>query len=124
MIAAAGYVDAPGRRDIYFSQGRGSETFDGYGLLDITVNYSIPVWESLSPWIKFDMFNVFNNDKQVNGNVAVAVDPNSPVDALGIPTGFVEGPNFGEPTSVDHYPQYIANVDGLRTFLMSFGLRF
>ena len=56
IIAAAGYVDTPGRRDIYFSQGRGSETFDGYGLLDVSVNYSIPVWDSLSPWIKFDLF--------------------------------------------------------------------
>lgn len=123
MIAAAGYVDAPGRRDIYFSQGRGSETFDGYGLLDITVNYSIPVWESLSPWIKFDLFNALNNDKQIYGNTTVSVDPDSPLDEFGIPTGFIEGPRFGEATSVDHYPQYLPNVDGLRSFLASFGVR-
>ena len=32
--------------------------------------------------------------------------------------------SFGEPTSVDHFPQYIANLDGLRTFRMAFGIRF
>ena len=124
IISAAGYVDAPGRRDIYFAQGRGSETFDGYGLLDLSVNYSIPVWDSLSPWIKFDLFNVFNNDKQIGANTTVSVDPDSPLDEFGIPTGFIEGPRFGEATSVDHYPHYIPNVDGLRSFLASFGIRF
>ena len=41
-----------------------------------------------------------------------------------MPTGFVEGSRFGEATSVDHFPQYIANIDGLRTFLFSLGFRF
>ena len=123
IIAAAGYVDSPGRRTVYFSQGRGSEMFDGYGLLDISVNYSIPVWDTLSPWIKFDLFNALNNNKQIFGNTTVTLDPDSPLDEFGIPTGFIEGSRFGEPTSVDHFPQYIANVDGLRSFLMSFGVR-
>ena len=124
ILEAAGYVDAPGRHTVYFSQGRGSESFDGYGLLDISVHYSIPVWDSLSPWIKFDLFNALNNDKQIFGNTTVSLDPDSPVDEFGIPTGFIEGTRFGEATSVDHFPQYIANLDGLRSFLMSFGVRF
>ena len=123
-LANLGYVDAPGARTVYFSQGRGSETFDGYGLLDLSVHYSIPVWDSLSPWIKFELFNALNNNKQIFGNTAVAVDPDSPVDEFGIATGFIEGSSFGEPTSVDHFPQYIANLDGLRTFRMAFGIRF
>ena len=123
-LANLGYVDAPGSRTVYFSQGRGSETFDGYGLFDLSVHYSIPVWESLSPWIKFELFNALNNNKQIFGNTAVAVDPNSPVDEFGIPTGFIEGSSFGEPTSVDHFPQYIPNLDGLRTFRMAFGITF
>ena len=122
-LAALGYVDGPAERTVYFG-GRGTETFDGYGLLDLSVNYAIPVWRSLSPWIKFDLFNAFNNSKQIRSNIAVTPDPNSPVDAVGIPTGYVEGPLFGEATSVDHFPQYIANLDGLRTFLMSLGFRF
>ena len=122
-LAALGYVDGPADRTVYFG-GRGTETFDGYGLFDLSVNYAIPVWDSLSPWIKFELFNAFNNDKQIRSNIAVDADPNSPVDELGIPTGFIEGPRFGEATSVDHFPQYIANLDGLRTFRMSFGIRF
>ena len=78
----------------------------------------------MSPWIKFGMFNLFNNDKQIGANTTVSVDPDSPVDEFGIPTGFVEGSRFGEATSVDHYPQYLPNVDGLRSFLASFGIRF
>ena len=123
ILTGLGYVDGPSRRAVYF-KGRGTENFDGYGLFDLSVNYSIPVWDTLSPWIKFDLFNVLNNDKQIASNVAVAVDPDSPLDALGIPTGYTEGPNFGEATSVDHFPQYIPGVDGLRSFLMSFGVRF
>ena len=122
-LAALGYVDGPAPRTVFFG-GRGTETFDGYGLFDLSVNYTIPVWSSLSPWIKFDLFNAFNNDKQIRSNIAVAPDPSSPVDEFGIPTGFIEGPRFGEATSADHFPQYIANLNGLRTFLMSFGLRF
>ena len=124
ILEAAGYVDVPGQHTVYFSQGRGSESFDGYGLLDISVHYSIPVWDSLSPWIKFFLFNALNNNKQIFGNTTVSLDPDSPVDEFGIPTGFIEGTRFGEATSVDHFPQYIANLDGLRSFLMSFGVRF
>ena len=124
LLASAGYVDIPEPRTVYFSGGRGSETFDGYGLLDVAVNYSIPVWDSLSPWIKFELFNALNNDKQIFGDTTVTLDPDSPVDEFGIPTGFTRGPRFGEPTSVDHFPQYIANLDGLRTFRMSFGITF
>jgi len=38
ILVSAGYVDVPAPRTVYFSQGRGSETFDGYGLLDVSVN--------------------------------------------------------------------------------------
>ena len=82
------------------------------------------MWESHRPWLKFELYNALNNNKQIFGNTTVTIDPNSPVDEFGIPTGFIEGASFGEPTSVNHFPQYIANLDGLRTFQVSFGLRF
>ena len=50
ILAALGYVDGPAERTVYFG-GRGTETFDGYGLFDLTIDYAIPVWDSLSPWI-------------------------------------------------------------------------
>ena len=124
LLGSAGYVDFPAPRSVYFSQGRGSETFDGYGLLDVSVNYSIPVWDSLSPWIKFELYNALNNDKPIFGDTTVILDPASPLDDFGIPTGLIRGPKFGKPTSVDHFPQYIANLDGLRTFRFSFGVTF
>ena len=49
---------------------------------------------------------------------------NSPLDEFGIPTGYLEGSRFGEATSVNHYPQYLPNLDGLRTFRMALGFRF
>jgi hypothetical protein len=46
-----------------------------------------------------------------------------PVDALGLPTTYEEGPRFGEGTSVGDYPPYLPGVDGGRTFRMALGFR-
>ena len=124
IINDLGYASGPSSRTIYYSQGRGSESFEGYGLFDLSVQYQIPVWQSLRPWFKAEVFNLFNNDKQIFGNTTVLADGTGPVDALGIPTTFVEGSRFGEATSVDHYPQYIPGLDGGRTFRMALGFRF
>ncbi len=123
LLTSLGYTDRPSSRTIYYSQGRGSETFDGYGVFDLSVNYDIPVWESLSPWIKAEIFNLLNNDKLTSTNVTVRPDTSGPVDALGIPTTFTEGSRFGEATSPDDFPQYIPGLDGLRAFQLAFGLR-
>ena len=52
------------------------------------------------------------------------LDPTSPLDAFGIPTGYVQGARHGEATSPTHYPQYIPGLDGLRTFRVAMGFRF
>ena len=124
MLADLGYVDGPGRRTVYFSQGRGSETFDGYGLFDLSLQYQIPIWQSLRPWFKAEIFNVLNNDKRIASNVTVVPDASGPVDELGIPTTFTDGSRFGEATSVDHFPHYIPGLDGLRTIRFAIGFRF
>ena len=59
---------------------RGSETFKGYGLLDTSINYNIPVFRSLRPWVKFDVYNLFNNRKLIAWNTTVRPDPTSPLD--------------------------------------------
>lgn len=123
LLTRLGYPDRPSSWTIYYSQGRGSETFDGYGVFDLSVNYDIPVWESLSPWIKAEVFNLLNNDKLTSTNVTVRPDTSGTVDALGIPTTVTEGSRFGEATSPDNYPQYIPGLDGLRAFQLAFGLR-
>ena len=124
ILDSLGYASGPSSGTVFFDGGRGSGQHDGYGLFDLSFHYSIPIWKSLSPWFKAEIYNVFNNDKQIGSNTSVSLDPNSPVDALGIPTGFTEGARFGEATSVNHYPQYLPGLDGLRTFRMAFGFRF
>lgn len=126
VLDAAGYVSGPEptSRNIFYADGRGSETFEGYGLFDLSVNYDIPIWESLSPWFKVEIFNLSNNDKQIAFDTTVQPDESGPVDALGIPTTFVEGASFGQATSPNHFPQYLPGVSGLRAFQLAFGVRF
>jgi hypothetical protein len=112
----ADYPDTPVGQDVYFGA-RGSESFKGYATLDAAVNYNIPVWQSVRPWIKFEVFNLLNNAKQVAWSTTVFPDPDGPTDALGLPTRYIEGPDFGEATSNAHFPT-------ARTFRISGGLRF
>ena len=77
----------------------------------------------MRPWIKAEIYNLFNNDEQISFNTSARPDTNGPVDELGIPTTFVGGARFGEATSPNDYPQYLPNLDGLRAFQLAFGLR-
>ena len=124
LVSALGYAGLPPSRTIYYGGGRGSENFEGYGLFDLSVQYQIPVWESLRPWFKAELYNVFNNDKLIGFNTSVTPDTAGPVDALGIPTTFINDANFGQAESVDNFPQYIPGLDGGRTFQMALGFRF
>ena len=124
ILDSLGYASGPSSRTLYFSDGRGSETFPGYGLFDLSVQYSIPVWQSLKPWIKAEVYNVFNNTSQIGWDTTVIPDPTSPVDELGLPTGYLEGPTFGQATSVSDFPQYLPGRDGLRTIQVAMGFRF
>ena len=54
----------------------------------------------------------------------VSADPNSPRDALGLPTGYIQGARFGQATRNLDYPTWRPGFDGGRTFLLAFGLRF
>jgi hypothetical protein len=122
ILAAAGYVDDPGEQTLYFGE-RGSETFPSHGLLDLSVNYDIPVFRSLRPWLKFDVFNVLDNDKLIAFDTTVLPDPNSPLDSLGRPTGFIRDDTFGQATGSGDYPASLGEAGG-RAFRVAFGLRF
>ena len=121
--ALAAYPDQPSSQTIFFGP-RGSETFDGYGVVDVSVNYAVPVFRSLHPWAKLDVFNLLDNQKQIAWNTTVAPDPNSPTDALGLATGFVQGAKFGQATSNTQFPAPLPGATGGRTVRFAIGFRF
>jgi hypothetical protein len=123
--AAAGYVSDPngGTQTIYFGE-RGTETFPGYGVVDFSVGYNVPVWGSVRPYLKLEVLNALNNRKLIAFDTTVSANWDGPVDALGIPTTFVRGPRFGEGSSNIHYPTWRSGQNGSRAFLLALGLRF
>jgi hypothetical protein len=118
-----GYARVPTTQTIYFGE-RGSQTFAGYGLVDLATSYQIPVWQRVRPWVKFEVLNVLNNDKLIAWNTSVTADPNSSLDANGLPTGYVQGALFGQGTATTHYPRPRPGLTGGRTFLAALGVRF
>jgi hypothetical protein len=120
-----GYARLPngGTQTLFFGE-RGSESFKGYALLDLATTYRIPVFRSLSPWVKLEVLNLTNNQKLISWNTTVTPDPNSPLDADGLPTGFIQGSNFGNATANTNYPVWRPGFTGGRTFLVSTGVRF
>ncbi len=123
LLASEGYPDAPSNQPVYFTA-RGAEHFDPYTLLDMSFNYEIPVFRTARPWLKFDVYNVLNNQSLVSWNTTVKQDPNSPKDAMGLATGYLFGTQYGKATSASQYPSAFQGQTGGRTFRVSFGFRF
>jgi len=126
IIKSAGYADLPASAGnmVFFNGERGSETFPGYGLFDLSVNYNVPVFRTLRPWVKFDVYNLLNNLTVIRYNTTVNPDPNSPLDAMGLPTGYIKGSQFGQATSTSAYPVPFQGQRGGRTFRVAVGFRF
>jgi hypothetical protein len=118
-----GYARPPASQTLYFGE-RGAGSFAGYGLVDLASTYSIPVWRSLSPWLKVEVLNALNNQKLIGWDTSVTADAKSALDAFGLPTGYVKSANFGNATGTASYPRPRAGLDGGRTFLAAFGVRF
>jgi hypothetical protein len=123
ILRNAGYPDAPGASSVYFA-GRGSEQFAGFGLFDMNLSYNIPVVKTVKPWVKFDVYNLFNNQKLISWNTTIRPDPASPLDSLGLRTGYVKGPLFGTATSQSNFPVPFGGLTGGRTFRVAVGVRF
>jgi hypothetical protein len=123
LLVAEGYPDAPSSQTLYFAA-RGTGIFNGYALLDTSINYDIPVFRSARPWLKLDIYNLLNNQKLISFNTTVKPDPNSPKDSLGLATGYLPGATFGQATSAANYPIPFQSQTGGRTFRVAFGLRF
>jgi tRNA (Thr-GGU) A37 N-methylase len=93
-------------------------------VLDCLDGTPLLVWQELRPWVKLDFFNIFNYDEPYKWNTTVRLDPASPVDELGLNTGFIQGASFGQPTASSDYPRPYGGEVGGRVFRMAFGLRF
>jgi hypothetical protein len=102
---------------MYFAEGRGSEPFKGYAVLDFAANYDIPIFRSTRPFVQVILFNLTGNDKLIKWNTTVTRNTAGPVDSLGLPTTYTKGATFGTGTANTHYPLP-------REFRITFGLRF
>lgn len=111
-----GYANPPTSQTVYFGE-RGSQLFDSFYTVDLSVTYEVPVWQKLAPWVKFQVFNVFNDDTAISYNTAVTGDFNGPLDELGLPLNYIEGPRFGTPDSADDYVEPIE-------YRLAVGIRF
>jgi hypothetical protein len=97
------YAALPTTQTIYY-QGRGTGEFEAQSIFDFALNYDIPVWKSIRPYVKFDLRNAFNAQPLIGFDTTVTPNNNGPRDALGIPTEFVRGPNFGTEQVLTHNP--------------------
>lgn len=123
LAANPGYARVPTSQTLYFGD-RGAGSFAGYALVDFATTYSIPVWRTMSPWFKVEVLNLLNNQKLISWDTTVSADTKGPLDAYGLPLNYITGANFGNATSTTNYPRPRPGLDGGRTYLMSFGLRF
>jgi hypothetical protein len=118
-----GYARTPTSQTLYFGA-RGAGSFAGYGLVDLASTYSIPVWRTMAPWLKVEVLNALNNQKLISWDTSVTADTKGALDEFGLPVNYIKGANFGTGTSTGNYPRPRAGMDGGRTFLLSFGVRF
>jgi len=109
-------ANGAGSVGLFFGE-RGAGTFNSTSLFDTSLQYSIPIMSKVTPWVKFDVRNVFNKDTLVTYNTAITADANSPKDDFGYRTGFTKNSTFGRPASNGSYVRP-------REYLVYVGLRY
>jgi hypothetical protein len=125
--ANPGYATPPASQTVYFGE-RGAEQFDDAQMFDVAFTYTVPVFRQLRPWVKAEVFNLFNDQSLVNYNTVVTPKVGGAVDANGLPTEYTPGAAFGRATAITSFPRSSQNFAGqnlyARTFLLSMGVRF
>jgi hypothetical protein len=116
-----GYARPPTVQTLFYRE-RGSEEFNPSHLLDFSLFYEVPVYKTARPFVKAELRNAFNKQPLIGFNRTVNPDPNSPVDSLGLPTGFIKGSAFGTPQN--NYTATEPHVPQPRTFVFAVGFRF
>ena len=136
ILVRAGYPDLPAAsgNSVFFGD-RGSQEFAGYGVMDLSLNYNVPVFRSLRPWIKFDTYNLFNNEKLIAWGTTISQNRAAGVDNLGLATNYTPASTFGtatgntvtnlNSTAINAYPLAFSGATaGGRTFRVAIGFRF
>lgn len=118
-----GYARLPASQSVFFGA-RGAEQFKGYHLFDLAATYSVPVWQSLRPWVRAEVLNALNNQTLIAWNTTISADMAGPKDEHGLPVHYIRSAAFGTASSPASYPRPRPGMDGGRTFLMSAGVRF
>ncbi len=108
---------APPRTQTLFFGARGSQEFKAWTTFNFAALYGVPVFRSFAPYLKLDVRNILNDQTLIGWNTTVHPDPNSPKDALGLPTGYIKGNNFGNAVSNVDYPT-------AREYRFAAGIRF
>ena len=116
LASDPGYANPPTSVTVYFGD-RGTEEFDSAHTFDFAATYGLPIWKSLEPWVKLEVFNLFNDDTQIGGNISIVPNLAGPLDANGFPTTFTPGVSYRQPTGGDDF------VDP-REYQVSAGIRF
>ncbi len=93
-----GYLSAPRDQTLFFGE-RGVGEFESTTVVDLSLQYRIPVWRSVEPWVKTEIRNLLNDDSLVTFDTSVTPDSAGPRDADGLPINFIRGANFGNATS-------------------------
>jgi outer membrane receptor protein involved in Fe transport len=122
-LIAAGYPNLPSSQTIFFG-GRGSQVFNGYGVVDLALGYAIPLFKGVKPWLKLEIYNALNNQKLIAWDTTVTQDNASATDALGLRTGYRTAASFGKATSNEQFPAPFQGETGGRTFRLAAGFRF
>ena len=89
-----GYASLPTQVTLFFGE-RGAGDFASWSTFDLALHYDIPVYKRLNAYIKGEVTNILNEDKQIFWDTDISPAPGSPLDSLGRPTQFVQNPSFG-----------------------------
>src|SRR4029079_15235403 len=112
----------PTSQSIFFGES-GSQSFEGNPSADLVATATVPMWQSLRPWIKVEALNILNNQKLVSWNTSVTADTAGPQDENGLPVNYIKSTSFGTasgPASGPaRYPRPRPGLDGGRTFLFA-----
>ncbi|HEX6642062.1 MAG TPA: hypothetical protein VF215_13165, partial [Thermoanaerobaculia bacterium] len=103
-LTAAGYKNQPTSQSIYFAE-LGSEEYNPTHQFDLALTYSVPIIRTVSPRIKFEVYNITNEQELRFFDTTVTANNGAtdPKDSLGLPTTYTKGANFGKARDASDY---------------------